>query len=119
MSRRWLAFIGVAIVSVAVVGLLKLTPVPAVAQAPTATAKTAAAAQTGPALKTSWGEPDLQGLWSDEYQIPLQRPAKYAGKESFTDAELAALDKERAAKPSFGEKRGEKGTERDVAGAYN
>jgi hypothetical protein len=76
-------------------------------------------AQNGPAAKTSWGEPDLQGLWSDEYQIPLQRPAKYAGKEFFTDAEIAQLDKERAAKPSFGEKRGEKGTERDVAGAYN
>jgi hypothetical protein len=29
------------------------------------------------------------------------------------------LDKERAVKPSFGEKRGEKGTERDVAGAYD
>jgi hypothetical protein len=79
-----------------------------------------ASASTDPSeLTTSWGEPDLQGLWSDEYQIPLQRPAKYAGRELLTDAEVAAIDRERAAKPSFGEKRGEKGTERDVAGAYN
>jgi hypothetical protein len=76
-------------------------------------------AQKGPATKTSWGEPDLQGIWTIDYQIPLQRPAKYAGKEFFTDAELAQLDKERAAKPAFGDKRGEKGTERDVAGAYD
>jgi hypothetical protein len=76
-------------------------------------------APAGPALKTSWGEPDLQGLWSDEYQIPLQRPDKYKGKELFTDAEVAALDKERAVKPAFGDKRAERGTEKDVAGAYN
>src|SRR5205823_1344918 len=40
-------------------------------------------------------------------------------KEFFTDAEIAALDEERAAKPGFGDKRGERGTERDVAGAYD
>ena len=33
-------------------------------------------AQTVP--KTSWGEPDLQGIWDAmPRQIPLQRPAKY------------------------------------------
>jgi hypothetical protein len=76
-------------------------------------------AQKGPAVKTSWGEPDLQGIWTIDYQIPLQRPAKYKDKAFFTDAEVAELDKERAAKPAFGDKRGEKGTERDVAGAYD
>jgi hypothetical protein len=72
---------------------------------------------TPTALKTSWGEPNLQGIWTDEYQISLQRPAKYAGKEFFTDEERAALDADRAAidlRP-----RQERGTERDVAGAYN
>jgi hypothetical protein len=69
-------------------------------------------------LKTSWGEPDLQGLWSDEYQIPLQRPAKYAGREFFTDAEIAELDKLRSAIPG-NETRSVRGTELDVAGAYN
>jgi len=107
MRQRILMLLGVAAVIIAVVVLLKLAP----GQAPTA--------NSGSAARTSWGEPDLQGLWSDEYQIPLQRPAKYASKEFFTDEEIAELDKERASKPSFGEKRGEKGTERDLAGAYN
>ena len=26
--------------------------------------------------KTAWGEPDLQGIWTDETNTPLQRPAK-------------------------------------------
>jgi hypothetical protein len=107
MKQRILELLGV-VAAIIVVSLVLVA-----AQAPTAS-KT-----TGPVLKTSWGEPDLQGLWSAEYQVPLQRPAKYKDKLFFTDAEMAALDKERAAKPAFGEKRGEKGTERDVAGAYD
>jgi hypothetical protein len=38
------------------------------------------------APKTSWGEPDLQGIWTDEFDTPFQRPAKYANQEFFTDA---------------------------------
>src|SRR5262249_28462657 len=68
--------------------------------------------------KTSWGEPDLQGLWSDEFQTPLQRPPKYAGREFFTDAEIAELDKLRSTLPG-NETRSVRGTELDVAGAYN
>src|SRR5580700_350147 len=48
-----------------------------------------------PAQKTSWGEPDLQGIWTDEFDTPLQRPAKYAEQEFFTEAQRAGLDKER------------------------
>jgi hypothetical protein len=48
-----------------------------------------------PALKTPWGEPDLQGIWTDEFDTPLQRPAKYAEQEFFTDAQRTELDKER------------------------
>jgi hypothetical protein len=77
------------------------------------------AAQSDAALKTSWGEPNLAGIWGVDVQIPLQRPARFAEKESFTDAELAELDKERTSKPTFGEKRAERGTERDLAGAYD
>ena len=50
---------------------------------------------TTPALKTPWGEPDLQGIWTDEFDTPLQRPAKYAEQEFFTQAQRAELDKER------------------------
>src|SRR6516225_6567556 len=58
------------------------------AQAPSATAP-------APVLKTPWGEPDLQGIWTDETDTPLQRPAKYAEQEFFTQAQRAELDKER------------------------
>src|SRR6516162_1854076 len=48
-----------------------------------------------PVLKTPWSEPDLQGIWTDEFDTPLQRPAKYAEQELFTEAQRAELDKER------------------------
>ena len=74
-------------------------------------------AQTTP--KTSWGEPDLQGIWDAmPRQIPLQRPAKYQDQEFFTDEQIAELDRIRAAIPG-NETRSVRGTEQDVAGAYN
>jgi hypothetical protein len=86
-------------------------------QAPAIPAKAAASA-SAPSLKTPWGEPDLQGIWMDESDTPLQRPAKYANQEFFTEAQRAELDKERAALLGR-DKRVERGTELDVAGAYN
>jgi len=105
MRERLIPLVGAAaVITVVLVGL-------GGAQAPPSASETAVP-------KTSWGEPDLQGLWTDEYQTPLQRPAKFAGKEFLTDAERAALDRERAVMPGL-EKRAERGSERDVAGAYN
>ena len=51
-------------------------------------------------LKTPWGEPDLQGIWTDETNTPLQRPAEYANQEFFTAAQRAELDKERSDRKS-------------------
>ena len=62
------------------VGVVSLSVVGAHAQGPAASGTTAVA------LKTSWGEPDLQGIWTDEFETPLQRPAKYANQEFFTEA---------------------------------
>jgi hypothetical protein len=73
---------------------------------------TGTSAQT-PALKTGWGEPDLQGIWTDEFDTPLQRPAKYATQEFFTEAQRADLDQSRAAVL------GRFATEREINGAYN
>jgi hypothetical protein len=84
-------------------------PIPATAQAPAGSA-------TAP--RTPWGEPDLQGIWTDEFDTPLQRPAKYANQEFFTEAQRAELDRERAALIDR-DKRGERGTEADVSQAYN
>jgi hypothetical protein len=75
-------------------------------------------ASGGASIRTAWGDPDLQGIWTDDYQTPLQRPAKYATREFLTDAEIAQLDRERAGILRQDD-RGRKGTEGDVAGAYN
>src|ERR1700688_4240808 len=55
----------------------------------------AQAPATSVTLKTPWGEPDLQGIWTDEFDTPFQRPAKYADQELFTEAQREELDKER------------------------
>jgi hypothetical protein len=78
---------------------------------------TRASAQA-PALTTPWGEPDLQGIWTDESDTPLQRSPRFASQEFFTEAQRAELDKLRSALSSR-DKRAERGTEADVAGAYN
>jgi hypothetical protein len=71
-----------------------------------------------PVLKTSWGEPDLQGIWTDETDVPMQRAARYGTQEFFTEAERADLDRRRSTVIGR-DKRAERGTEADVAGAYN
>jgi hypothetical protein len=74
---------------------------------------TQAQAPAGQVLKTPWGEPDLQGIWTDEFDTPLQRPAKYANQEFFTEAQREELDQERSALL------GQRATERGLAGGYN
>src|SRR5262249_11773987 len=71
-----------------------------------------------PALKTPWGEPDLQGIWTDETDTPFQRSPKFANQEFFTDAQRAEFDIQRATLRGR-DARGERGSEADVAGAYN
>jgi hypothetical protein len=62
------------------------------------------------------GDPDLEGSWSNATTTPLERPAKYAGREFQTPEERAAQDKETAIGR---DRRAEAGTLQDVAGAYN
>ena len=88
------------------------------AQAPAASNPAAQARESTALLKTPWGEPDLQGIWTDEFDVPLQRPAKYANQEFFTPAQREELDKERGV--HFGsDPRQERGSAVDVGGAYN
>src|SRR5215471_4032571 len=75
-------------------------------------AQVASATAPPPTLTTPWGEPDLQGIWTDEFETPLQRPAKYADQEFFTESERAGLDIQRSALPGK-DKRAERGTEFD------
>src|SRR5215510_6697452 len=64
---------------------------------PAAKAATTAKPYTPP--KTPWGDPDLQGGWTNvnENGIPFERPDALAGKqlEAVDDSELAELVKER------------------------
>src|SRR6266704_6962977 len=71
-----------------------------------------------PTPKTSWGEPDLQGIWTDETDTPLQRSPRFANQEFFTEAQRAELDQQRGAMLGR-ERRAERGTTADGAGAYN
>jgi len=83
-----------------------------------ASAQAPAASATAPVPKTPWGEPDLQGIWTDETDTPLQRSPKYANQEFFTEAQRAELDRQRSAMQGR-ERRAERGSLADVAGAYN
>src|SRR4030095_4174578 len=93
--------------------------VPVARQTPPAATKTAAANPKSVApLRTPWGDPDLQGIWTAEFQTPLQRPTRFAGKEFFTEDEVAELDRQRSGLLRR-DYRAQRGTEADVGGAYN
>ena len=106
MRLRLFQLIGVAavivLVSVTMVLVSGCAPAPATTAAP----------------RTPWGEPDLQGIWTVERQVPLERPAGVT-KEFYTEAEVAEMDKQRAAAAHFGDRIAKRGTEADVSGAYN
>src|SRR5205823_8153174 len=91
------------------------------AQAPVTSAATPALttpALKTPALQTPWGQPDLQGIWTDETDIPLQRAPRFGNQEFFTEAQRAEIDRQRANMQGR-ERRAERGSLADVAGAYN
>ena len=77
-----------AAVVIAVLAALALAAVESGAQEP-------AAGWTAP--RTADGQPDLQGIWSNNTATPLERPTAFAGKESLTNEELADLQERAAA----------------------
>jgi hypothetical protein len=103
----------VAIAAAAGGAVVSVSIAPASAQVPAASSAAPAGTPTTP-----WGEPDLQGIWTDESDTPLQRSPRYANQEFLTEAERAELDKTRSAFLGR-ERRSQRGTEADVAGAYN
>src|SRR5215468_7713136 len=107
------SIITVAMATAAVSVVTSVSDTRAPAQGP-ATSATGADAR----LTTPWGEPDLQGIWTDETDTPLQRSPKYANQEFFTEAQRAELDQQRGAMLGR-ERRAERGSLADVAGAYN
>src|SRR5438105_8451667 len=115
MRDRSRSLVTVAIAAAAVGAMLSVPITRTSAQAPVASVKASAPTTV---LKTPWGEPDLQGIWTDESDTPLQRSPKFANQEFFTEAQRAELDQQRSALLRR-DRRVERGTELDVAGAYN
>src|SRR5512138_3602138 len=104
---------------VAVSALTVFAPLSAWAQAGRAAApaadSTAAKKYTVP--RTPWGDPDLQGVYSNRTITPFERPANVNGREFFTQEEVAALEKR--AQTQGGDEGRNKGTRADVERAYN
>ena len=42
--------------------------------------------------RTPWGDPNLQGIWTNTTNTPLERPDDLAAQELLTDEQRAALD---------------------------
>ena len=78
-----------------------------IGQVPTAVTKSAAT--HGPAArssksytppKTPWGDPDIQGNWPAQFNIPMSRPANLKDKEVLSDEEFARQKEQRAQQSS-------------------
>src|SRR5512134_2990140 len=97
MTRRCLVSLcgGVVVVIAAV----SLASVDLVAQSPAVTARAATAAGSWTAPRTSWGDPDLQGIYTNKYEqgTPFERPDEFAGRriEEIKGAELAEIVQDR------------------------
>ena len=83
-----------------VVALLAAPIATAQTSAGAAVAKTAKGSAKAPASTRAWtpprtpdGHPDLHGYWTSETFTPLERPAKYSGREFLTDEEALAVQK--------------------------
>jgi hypothetical protein len=100
MSRRDVASIG----TIALLTALTLSRVPVGGQAPsqteTSSGKPATATKPAPPKKpwtlrrTSWGDPDLQGIWNNGTITPLERPN--GQKDILSEEETSALNTEAA-----------------------
>jgi hypothetical protein len=108
----------VTLAAAAVGAFALLSPAPAAAQsARVAPAATSAPAGSWKPARTPWGEPDLQGTFSNRTITPFERPANVGNREFFTPDEVAALEKQ--AQERNGDEGRTKGTRGDVERAYN
>src|SRR6266576_4215094 len=109
MGKRFSGLIVTAAIAAAGNAAISVSVTRTSAQAPAVSG----AGLKAPQLKTPWGEPDLQGIWTDEFDTPLQRSPRYASQEFFTEQQRADFDKERGAiLTRFA-------NEREINGAYN
>jgi hypothetical protein len=64
-----------------------------------ATATSAAAAQPFKPPRTSWGDPLIQGVYTNNPDVPVERPRELGDKEFYTEAEYEARKAQR--KPEY------------------
>ena len=110
MRTRQFAAAGAVSALVVTVGLLGATRIGLSGQT--------AGSRADASIRTPWGEPDLQGIWTTEVDTPFERPERFGDREFLTPEEQAELDEQRAGLIGRN-RRVERGTELDVAGAYN
>ena len=68
-------------------------------------------------LRTPWGDPDLQWLWTNSTLTPFERPAALSGKPVLTEQEAAEFEKETLQARDADNRAG--GTDADLGRAYN
>ena len=102
MKRRLLDSLRVAMALAAVVAIFQLATVQVAGQTTGATAS---------------GRPNLDGIWLDVWDTPLQRAPELGDREFATAEERAARDQARLVPGR--NRRGPRGSAQDVSGAYN
>ena len=86
MRYRW--FVPAALSFVAAV--IAATAIPAIVQG-----SAASQAEDWTVPRTPWGDPDLQGIWTNETTgTPRQRPARFGEREFLNDEEIADLERQ-------------------------
>jgi hypothetical protein len=117
-----LAFLGV--LGVLVILSIGLTETALIGQAPAGSS--GSKSESGAVPKTAWGQPDLQGTWSNALVVPFERPKQFGERQYLTEAEhqkavdvLLKRDELPGRDSRTSQGKDIRGTEKDVARAYN
>jgi hypothetical protein len=93
---------------------LLLAPAPVAGQGPRAAAKAPVSKKLP---RTPDGHPDLEGVWNNSSLTPLERLREFEGKQSITEAEATAYEKNNLEQNNRDRRDG--GADADVGRAYN